>query len=108
VLTQRQVEGANEFWLSHGNQRYPAISLLVKDGLAALHFFRKEYDAGLRSAGNLADLESGATTTFCLTIAGDEVEVLNDAVMPFAVALTVAREFLASNELPQSVEWLEL
>ena len=111
VLARRHGNGVNEFWLSHGSQRYPAICLLAKDDLAALHYFPIEGHAGFRSAGNLAGLQAGATTTFCINARGEETEeigVINDAVMPFSVALSVANDFLLSSELPRSVEWFEL
>jgi hypothetical protein len=108
VLARRHGNGVNEFWLSHGNDRYPAISLLVKGDLAALHYLRNETGAGFRSAGNLANLAAGATTTFWISAGGETIDVLNDAVMPFSVALAAAQEFLISRELPRSVEWFEL
>ena len=108
VLMRRHGEDANEFWLSHGSQRYPAIALLVKGKLAALHYFPQEQHPGFRAAGNMAGLKPGAMTSFWISAGGETVEVLNDAVMPFASALSVAKEFLISNELPQSVIWFEL
>jgi len=35
-------------------------------------------------------------------------EVPNDAIVPFADAVAAAKEFLASTELPPSIEWFEL
>lgn len=39
ALMQTHGEKVNEFWLSHGDQCYPGISLLVKGDFAALHYF---------------------------------------------------------------------
>jgi hypothetical protein len=108
VLKRRHGNDANEFWLSHGNDRYPAISLLVNGDLAALHYFPKEGHPGFRSAGNVAGLKPEEMTTFWISAGGETIDVLNDAVMPFAVALAAAMQFLTSDELPQSVEWFEL
>ena len=108
VFMQRHGDGANEFALSHGRQRYPAIVVAVKGDLAALHYFPSEGHPGFRATGNLAGLEPLEMTTFWITAGGETIEVLNDAVMPFAVALTAAKEFLANGGLPRSVEWFEL
>ncbi len=108
VLMRRHGNGVNEFWLSHGNDRYPAVALLVKGDLAALHYFPTEGHPGFTSAGNVAGLESGEITTFWISAGGETIGVLNDAVMPFSVALAAAAEFLISIELPRSVEWFEL
>jgi hypothetical protein len=39
---------------------------------------------------------------------GEEIEVLNQALVPVSVALSAGKEFLHSGERPRSVEWLEL
>ncbi len=38
----------------------------------------------------------------------EEVEVVNEAVVPLDAALRAVREFFASQEIPRSVEWAEL
>ena len=108
VLMCRHGNGVNEFWLSHGNDRYPAIVLSVKGDLAALHYFPREGHPGFTSAGNVAGLEPGEMTKFWISAGGETIDVMNDAVMPFSVALAAAQEFLISSELPRSVDWFEL
>jgi hypothetical protein len=108
ALMRRHGEDANEFWLSHSGQRYPGISLLVKGELAALHYFPREEHPGFRAVGSLAGLNPDGMTTFWMSVSGDTIDVLNDAVMPFAFALTAAKEFLTSDGLPESVKWFEL
>lgn len=107
VLMRRHGNGVNEFWLSHGNDRYPAIVLSVKGDLAAVHYFPKEGHPGFTLTGNLAGLQPGETK-FWISAGGETIDVMNDAVIPFAVALAVANEFLISDELPRSLEWFEL
>jgi hypothetical protein len=108
VLMRRHRDGVNEFWLSHSNQRYPAIAMSVKGNLSALHYFPRDGHPGFRSAGNAARLNPDGMTTFWISASGDTIDVLNDAVMPFPLALAAAKEFLISDELPQSVEWFKL
>jgi hypothetical protein len=109
VLARRCEGGFNSYWLSHGEEEHPTLSLLVKGDLATLSYFPKEFDAGFRSVGALPHLNAGETTTFSISkYPADDVDVLNDAVLPFSVALEAAKDFFNSKDLPQSVEWLRL
>jgi hypothetical protein len=38
----------------------------------------------------------------------EEEYISNDLIVPFSDALAAAKEFLASTELPRSIEWFEL
>lgn len=98
----------NEFHITHGDAEYPMLDVLVTGDLAALHYFPREGHPGFRAAGNLAGLEQWEITVFDISACGDTIGVLNDAVMPVARALAAAKEFLTSDQLPQSVEWFEL
>ena len=109
ILIRRCGNGFNAFWLSHEGEEYPMLSLLVNDDLATLNYVPKECDAGFRSVGRMPDLAPGETTTFSISNnRADDVVVLNDAVLPFSVALQAAKEFFFSKDLPKAVEWLEL
>ena len=109
VLARRCETGFNSFWLSHGDEEYPALSLMVKGELAALSYIPKEFDAGFSSVGTLPHLNAGETTTFSISKhRADDVDVSNDAELPFSVALQAAKDFFHSRDLPQSVEWLRL
>lgn len=108
ALAKRHGTNVNAFWLSHNNEKYPMISILVKGELASLHYFPKERHPGFRSVGRAKDLKAGGTTTFFMNSETEEHEVLNDSIVPFSTALTVAKEFSRAKELPTSVEWLEL
>jgi len=109
ILKKEHGVGVNSFWLSHGSDAYPTLSLLVKGDLATLNYVPKEDDAGFASVGKVPELKPGETTTFSISNnRADDVVVLNDAVLPFSVALRAAKEFFFSKDLPRSVEWLRL
>lgn len=109
VLRRRDENCANAFWLSHDDNPYPVLSLLVKGELATLHYMPKEYEAGCRSVGKMMGVKKGESTRFAISkYRGDDVYVLNEALLPFPVALEVAKEFFLSDKLPQSVEWFDL
>jgi hypothetical protein len=109
ILKRRCGNGFNSFWLSHRDEEYPTLSLLVKDELASLTYLPKELDAGFSSIGRMPDLKEGGTITFSISKnRADDVVVSNDAVLPFSAALQAAKEFFHSKGLPQSVEWLQL
>jgi hypothetical protein len=109
ILKTRHGEGVNSFWLSHGSNAYPTLSILVNGDLAALNFIAEENDAGFRSISSMPKLKSNQTITFATSSSpADDVVVPNDAVLPFSTALKAAKDFFLSKELPRSVEWMEL
>jgi len=108
ILLKRYNEEANSFWLSHEDKRHPALTLLVKGNLAGLHYFPEESHPGFVPAGNIAGLKSGEMTVFCMDKGGEEIQVVNDAIVPFSSALVVAKEFFSSQALPKSIRWTEL
>jgi len=48
------------------------------------------------------------TTIFIINTVEEELEAWNQIVTLFSIALSVAKEFLVSKELPSSIKWLEL
>lgn len=109
ILMRRHDNSASSFWLAHGVEEYPVLSLLVKDDLATLNFMPKEFDAGFASVGSKTALTPGDTTIFPISNnRADDVVVLNDAVLPFSIALQAAREFFFTKDLPKSLEWKQL
>ncbi len=109
TLMRRHGDGFNLFWLSREGEDYPTLSLLVKGKLTTLNYLSAASDAGFRSVGKMPDLTPGEMTTFPVSMnRGDDICVLNDAVLPFAEALQAAKEFFGAEELPASVEWLDL
>src|SRR5580693_1929477 len=86
ALSRRSGQNANEFWLSHGDNKYPAITILAKGDLATLSYFTSDQQPGFRSVGNINGLDPNGFTTFFINKT-EEHEVLNDAVLPFAQAI---------------------
>jgi hypothetical protein len=108
LLMKRGRDESNSFWLSHENKKSPSLALLVKGELAGLHYFPEESHPGFVPLGNIANLSSGNTTTFYTDKSGEEINILNDAVVPLSTALLVAREFFSTDTLPKSIKWMEL
>ena len=105
ALMRRHGPSVNEFWLSHEN-KYPAMTIWVKDVVATLHYFPREGHPGFRSLGDVAQAEQ--ETVFCTESVWHTESVSNKFVVPFVVAMAAALEFLLSKELPRSVNWMEL
>jgi hypothetical protein len=109
ILNRRREDGLNSFWLCNTNEEFPRLSVLVKDHLATLYFLPTENGTSFRSIGALSHLQSGELITFAMSnYRADDVSVPNDAVVPFSLALQAAKEFLGSDSLPRSIQWLEL
>jgi hypothetical protein len=108
ALGRRFDNGINAFWLSHGDQKFPAINLLVRGNLAYLHYFPNEDHAGFASVGELKNLKAGGETKFLLENFVDSVQIVNEYIVLFADALKAAQEFAKSPTLPKSIRWDEL
>ena len=108
ALAKRYGEGVNEFWLSHAGARFPAMSILAKGDIAALHYFPKEQDAGMTSIGGKLNLEAGGTTMFYINTTEEEQEIPNGMIVPFSLALKAAKEFSVNKEPPACIEWFVL
>jgi hypothetical protein len=109
LLGRRYYNNVNSFWLVHGSERYPALSVCIKGELAYLQYAESGKDAGLRSAGTFQSAQPGEMTTFSVSkYPADDISVLNDAVVTTASALAAAKEFYTSKQLPTSVDWVRL
>ena len=108
VLQKRYGPGVNGFWLSHDNKKHPSVSLLVKGDLACLHYFPTDSHPGFLSVGSVQELNPDEATIFFLDNPDQEQEMPNSSVIHFSKAVQVAKDFFASEELPRSIEWLEL
>ena len=105
ILDTRRSQGLSEFWISPVDSPHPAIALLVNGELSVLCYCPRENHAGFISSTKVSP---DGTTAFRIDSAGESTEFSNAVVLPFSTALTVAKEFFASSELPKSIEWLEL
>ena len=109
VLKTRYENGINQFSLYEDNIKYPWVALMVNGDLAALHYFPHEGHPGFIPLGKNVGLEPGGFTTFYLSNPHREkLWIPNYSVIPYSVALTAAKEFFSSRQLPQSIEWFEL
>ena len=100
--------GANCFWISHDDDQYPTLGILVKGDMAYLNYIPKEFDAGYRSVGQ-PGRDSHDVVTFSISdYSADDLDILREAIVPWSTALAVAKDFFHSKELPNSVEWFQL
>jgi hypothetical protein len=107
ALNKRYGDGINSFWLSHGVDEFPAINILVKGGLAYVHYFPELARAGFASLAREPGPKPNETSVFLLDPT-EKVWIRNDALVPFQDALKAAQEFAISKALPKCIRWLEL
>jgi len=101
-------DDANSFWLSHGKETKPALSILVRGDLAYLHYFPDDSHPGFSSIGAVRELKRDGTTTFFLDTPEQEQEIVNSSIVSFSEAVKVAKEFFISKDLPEAIKWFEL
>lgn len=107
VLGIRYLDGVNSFWLYDRDKKYPALSISVNRDLAYLYYVVNDRDTGSQSVGHPVSLPEG-DTAFAISLDGDTIEVPNTSTVPFSIAVKAAIEFLSAEQLPSSVEWMEL
>jgi Immunity protein Imm1 len=107
ALSKRHGDGINSFWLSHGGERYPAINIMVKRDLAAVHYLPKDRDAGFVSVARVPGLRPNETSIFFVGLT-EKIWVPNDQLVPFSDALKVAQEFAVSTTIPKCIQWFRL
>lgn len=108
ILSRRHDGGSNSFWMAESPGAYPQLALFVNNENATLNYLPREGVAGFRSVGVGNSLEPSGTTPFLISSLGDQLPVLNDAVISVSAALEAAREFFLTKQLPNAVKWLEL
>jgi hypothetical protein len=108
MLGERHGMGRNAFWLFHGCNEFPWLSVMVIGDLAYAHYFPHERHPGFASVGMLPGLKSGENTVFFFPSSKEPLPIMNEAVVRFSDALRAAQEFAISPELPKCVQWSEL
>ena len=99
---------SNCFWLSHDEELYPNLNVLIRGDLAYLYYIRTESEAGFSSLGHTCG-ESWKPVRFSISeYPADDIYAEPDAIVPVPTAIAVAKEFFHCKDLPQSIDWLEL
>ncbi len=108
ALRKRHGGERNGFWLFHGPDKFPAMSIMVVGDLAYLLYFPNDEHPGFASTDAVPGLSPGGVTTFYPDDSNETFEIFNDSIVRFADALKVAQEFAISPALPKSIQWYEL
>jgi hypothetical protein len=108
ALAARYGQGVNEIWLAHGDQLFPALSILANKDLACVHFYPEEFDPGFQSVGPVPGLDPDQKTAFFVNTPTEILSMSNRSVVPFSLALEAAREFSKSPTLPRCIKWFRL
>ena len=82
--------------------------ILVNNELANLTYFPPGKHPGFQSQGSIPGLDVGGFSKFFMNSPDQLQEIMNDQVVPFSAAVKAAKEFLERDELPKSINWLEL
>ena len=107
ILNTRYGENSNNFWIAR-NEKYPLLTILVKDEYANLTFFPGEDSSGFLSIGNELDLAKDDFTDFYVNTPTEIISVKNNFVIPFTTALKIAEEFFITLSKPSCIDWFEL
>jgi hypothetical protein len=110
LLKARFKDQQNEFSLCPDSGVYPLIKIHVRGDLAAIYYMRGDDRAGYVSVGGQMNLDPDGETSFPIGAIdqGDTIDVLNEFIVSFSEAVNVAKDYFHSQELPRSIEWLEL
>lgn len=106
VLEQRFGGRWNEYWVS-GDEKYPALAILVAGDTACVHYFPEDGHPGFISVSKNNNAQG--TVEFRTNTIQEKIEVPKSAVVPLSDARGVFIQFLENRgELPSAIEWLEL
>ncbi len=93
----------NEIWCSKTEEnKYPCLSVLVKDSQAVVNYFETEDDGEMLVS--FGDEDAEGLVLFC----GDQYEIAAWQVIPASDALKCALEFFHSQGAPDCIDWGEL
>jgi hypothetical protein len=107
ALSTRHGGGRNAFWLSHGSEGFPTISIMVNGDLAYIHYLPERRHPGFSSIGMVPGLPSGEESVFFPSNSNEPLEIMNEQVVRFFDAKKVAQEFAVSAAMPKSIRWFE-
>jgi hypothetical protein len=104
ALSRRRADGFNSFWLSHGTELFPTISITVKGDLAHLHYFPGGDHPGYASLTSAPPPWPQGTRCFFLR-PREKITVRNDELVDFSHAVRAAQEFAVSTAKPKCIQW---
>ncbi len=107
ALRKRHGAGRNAFWLSHGNNEFPTINIMVNGDLAYIHYLPERRHPGFSSIGMAPSLKSGEESVFFPSSSNEPLGIMNEQVVGFSDAMKVAQEFAFSAAMPKSIRWFE-
>jgi hypothetical protein len=109
LLGVRFKDQRNHYWLRADGSDFPRLSIAVNGDLSEIHYFPKDRHPGYLSIGGRLNLDPDKMTTFSVGPSrSHDIQTGNEFVISFAEAMKVAKEFFHSQELPRSIEWVEL
>ena len=108
VLSNKYAQNRNGFWLTHNDEENPTLALLVNGDFATLYYFPREGHPGFVPAEGLENVSEAGTTAFSIDALEQESEIPNEQVVSFTKAVTAAKNFFESKQIPQSMKWREL
>jgi hypothetical protein len=109
ILRGRDSRGGALFWLSDGAGSFPCLAIRVSGNLSDIHYFpRGEHPGFVCLGGRDLPLHATSILVFEGCDPGDGEEQSNEFIVPFATALTVAKDFFRTNQMSSSVQWFEL
>ena len=106
-LGKRYGSGVNAFWLTKTKDG-AKLAILVNNELANVHYFPPGRHPGFNSVGSIPGLDVRGYSEFCVNSPDERQLISNAHVVPFSAAVRAAKEFLETDELPKSLNWLEL
>lgn len=106
VLKHRSKGNSNEFEL-RTEREYPFLTILIKDGLACVHYFKDEDDCG-----HCAYAEDNGVkedyVVFNMGSENSETEISKDLVISVEQAYIAAKDFYETHEMTNKMKWIEL
>lgn len=108
ALCTRDQRNSNCFWLSLDNEKFPCLSICVRDELAYAHYFPKDRHPGFHTVSANPNQSSSTRYEFYINGTGETIEVLANTIITVSKSKLIAMEFLRNAAIPTCVAWIEL
>lgn len=106
VLKHRSKGNSNEFEL-RTELEYPFLTILIKEELACVHYFKDENDCGHYAYTDNNGLEE-EYVVFNIGSENAETEISKDLVIPVERAYIAAIDFFKTCEMSKKMKWFDL